>query len=200
MKKDFKVIEFAKQYEEKLNNNDRATFLKTKLKVENYIEYAEKVLIAENIVRSSSYAISKDKDSGELMETTQIHINSPMRYVLFVMSIVNKYTNIEVNFNNIMIEFDALNRNGLLELIMKKIGDKEITEFQTVVDMILNDFMTNEYEFKNYISGLVVKAGGVVEKIVPLVENITNKLDSLSDEDADKFIRKWKERVSKFAK
>lgn len=199
MKKDFTVIEFAKKYEEKLTNNDKATFLKTKLKVENYMEYAEKILIAENIVRSSSYALSKDKDSGELTKTSQIHINSPMRYVLFVMSIVNKYTNIEVNFNNIMIEFDALNKNGLVELITKRVGEKEIAEFQTVVDMVLGDFMNNEYEFKNYLSGLVVRAGGVVEKIAPLVENITNKLDSLSDEDADK-LTKFIERFGKLVK
>lgn len=199
MKKDFTVIEFAKKYEEKLTNNDKATFLKTKLKVENYMEYAEKVLIAKNIVRSSSYAISKDKDSGELTKTNQIHINSPMRYVLFVMSIVNKYTNIEVNFNNIMIEFDALNKNGLVELITKRVGEKEIAEFQTVVDMVLGDFMNNEYEFKNYLSGLVVRAGGIVEKIAPLVENITNKLDSLSDEDADK-LTKLIERFGKLVK
>lgn len=199
MKKDFTVIEFAKKYEEKLTNNDKATFLKTKLKVENYMNYAEKVLIAENIVRSSSYAISKDKDSGELTKTNQIHINSPMRYVLFVMSIVNKYTNIEVNFDNIMIEFDVLNKNGLVELITKRVGEKEIAEFQTVVDMVLGDFMNNEYEFKNYLSGLVVKAVGVVEKIAPLAENITNKLDSLSDEDADK-LTKLIERFGKLVK
>lgn len=199
MNKDFTVIEFAKKYEEKLTNNDKATFLKTKLKVENYMEYAEKVLIAENIVRSSSYAISKDKDGGELTKTNQIHINSPMRYVLFVMSIVNKYTNIKVNFDNIMIEFDALNKNGLIELITKRVGEKEVAEFQTVVDMVLNDFMNNEYEFKNYLSGLVMRAGGIVEKIAPLVENVTSKLDSLSDEDADK-LTKWIERFGKLVK
>ena len=184
MNKDFNVKTFVEEYEKQLTDTDKAQFLKTKLKFEKYMPYAEKLMIAENIIQSSSYAMIKENDI--LKKTDRIKINSPMRYVLFVMTIVNKYTNIEVNFNNIMPEFDYLNKNSLIEVIFDKIGDKEIGEFNTVVDMVLNDFVSNKFEFKNYISETFSKVYDLVEKCSPLIDNIVNKLDGMSEEDVKK--------------
>ena len=184
MIKDFNVKSFVEEYEKCLNNDDKAKFLKTKLKTEKYMSYADKIALAENIVKSSSYAMVKE--DGELKQTDRIALNSPMRYILFVMTIVDKYTNIEVNFKNIMPDFDALNFNSLIEVIFEKVGDKETAEFNTVVDMVLNDFMANKYQFKNYINETLSKVSGLVEKCAPLIDNIANKLDSMSEEDMEK--------------
>ena len=183
MNKDFNVKSFVEEYE-KYSNDDKPKFLKTKLKTEKYMPYADKMAIAENIVRHSSYAMVKE--DGVLKQTDRIALNSPMRYILFVMTIVDKYTNIEVNFKNIMPEFDALNFNSLIEVIFEKIGDKEMAEFNTVVEMVLNDFMANKYQFKNYIDDTLLKVSGLVEKCAPLIDNIANKLDNMTDEDVDK--------------
>ena len=55
------------------------------------------------------------------------------------MTVVDKYTNIEVNFGNIMPDFDALNFNSLIEVIFEKVGDKETAEFNTVVEIFDNN-------------------------------------------------------------
>ena len=184
MNKDFNVKNFVEEYEKQLTNDDKAKFLKSKLKTERYMPYADKLTIAENIVKHSSYAMVKE--DGELRQTDRIALNSPMRYVLFVMTVIDKYTNIEVNFKNVMPEFDALNFNSLIEVIFEKVGDKETAEFNTVVDMVLNDFMANKYQFKNYINDTLSRVSGLVEKCAPLIDNIANKLDSMSEEDAEK--------------
>ena len=184
MNKDFNVKSFVEEYEKCLNNDDKAKFLKSKLKTERYISYADKLTLAENIINHSSYAMVKE--DGKLRQTDRIALNSPMRYVLFVMTVVDKYTNIEVNFKNIMPDYDALNFNGLIEVIFEKVGDKEIAEFNTVAEMVLNDFMANKYQFKNYIDATLLKIAGLVEKCAPLIDNITSKLDSMSEEDVDK--------------
>ena len=184
MNKDFNVKSFVEEYEKCLNNDDKAKFLKSKLKTEKYMPYADKMTIAENIVRHSSYAMVKE--DGVLKQTDKIALNSPMRYILFVMTVVDKYTNIEVNFKNIMPDFDALNFNSLIEVIFEKIGDKETAEFNTVVEMVLNDFMANKYQFKNYIDDTLLKISGLVEKCAPLIDNITSKLDSMSEDDVEK--------------
>ena len=184
MNKDFNVKSFVEEYEKCLNNDDKAKFLKSKLKTEKYMPYADKMTIAENIVRHSSYAMVKE--DGVLKQTDKIALNSPMRYILFVMTVVDKYTNIEVNFKNIMPDFDALNFNSLIEVIFEKIGDKETAEFNTVVEMVLNDFMANKYQFKNYIDDTLLKVSGLVEKCAPLIDNITSKLDSMSEDDVEK--------------
>jgi hypothetical protein len=159
--------------------------------------YADKLALAENIVKSSSYAMVKE--DGALKQTDIIALNSPMRYILFVMTVIDKYTNIEVNFKNIMPEFDALNFNGLIEVIFEKVGDREMSEFNSVVDMVLNDFMANKYQFKNYINDTLSKIFEMVEKCAPLIDNIANKLDSMSEEDAERLVGLL-ERVTKFIK
>lgn len=197
MNKDFNVKSFVEEYEKCLNNDDKAKFLKSKLKTEKYMPYADKLALAENIIKISSYAMTKE--DGKLKQTDRIALNSPMRYILFVMTIVDKYTNIEVNFKNIMPDFDALNFNGLVEAIFEKVGDKETAEFNTVVEMVLNDFMANKYQFKNYIDDTLLKVSGLVEKCAPLIDNIVNKLDDMSEEDAEK-LSGLLGRVTKFIK
>ena len=184
MNKDFNVKSFVEEYEKQLTNDDKAKFLKSNLKIEKYIPYADKVTIAENIVSSSSYAMTKE--DGVLKQTDRIALNSPMRYILFVMTVVDKYTNIEVDFKNIMPDFDALNYNSLIEGIFEKVGEKETAEFNTVVDMVLNDFMANKYQFRNYINDSLFKVSEIVEKCAPLIDNIVSKLDSMSEEELEK--------------
>ena len=197
MNKDFNIKSFVEEYENQLTDTDKSKFLKTKLKTEKYLPYSDKLIIAENIIKSSSYAMIKE--DGVLKQTDRIALNSPMRYILFVMSVVDKYTNMEVNFKDVMPEFDALNSNGLIEAIFAKIGTKEVAEFNTVVEMVLNDFMANKYEFKNYVNESLSKISGMVEKCYPLINNIVNKLDTMSEEDADKLLSLLG-KVTKFMK
>ena len=197
MNKDFNVKSFVEEYEKQLTNADKDKFLRNKLMTEKYLPYADKLAIAENIVNSSSYAIVRE--DGELKQTDRIALNSPMRYILFVMTVVDKYTNIEVDFKNIMPDFDALNFNSLIEVIFEKVGDKETAEFNTVVDMVLNDFMANKYQFKNYINDTLSRVSGLVEKCAPLIDNIASKLDSMSEEDVEK-LSDLLGKVTKFIK
>lgn len=198
MEKKFKVKDFVEKYEAQTNDAEREKFLRTNLKTDSYMEYSEKVIVADNIVRSSSYAINKD-ETGVLSKTNQISFNSPMRYVLFALTVVNKYTNIEIDFKYAMHQFDLLNKNGLIEIIFTKVGDREIAEFNTVISMVLDDFMKNEYEFRNYIGGILTRLGGFVKQVSPILDNVVDKIDNLTEEDTEKLL-KWVERLGKFKK
>ena len=197
MNKDFNVKSFVEEYEKQMTDADKTKFLRNKLKTEKYMPYADKLTFAENIVTHSSYAMVKE--DGVLKKTDRIALNSPMRYILFVMTVVDKYTNIEVNFKNIMPDFDALNFNSLIEVIFEKIGSKETAEFNTVVEMVLNEFMANKYQFKNYMADTLLKVSGIVGKCAPLIDNITSKLDNMSEEDIEK-LSGLLEKVTKFIK
>lgn len=198
MNKDYTIKKFVEEYESKLNANDKNTFLKSKLKVDKYMSYANKLTLADKIVKDSSYAFLKNEE-GKLYRTNKISINSPMRYILFTMSIIDKYTNLEVNFGDIMLEFDYLNRNNLFEIIFDKIGDKEISELNTIVEMVLNDFMDNEYQFKNFISDTVLKLNDVVQKFSPILNSFIEKIDNLSEEDANNLLDRL-DKLKRFIK
>lgn len=98
-----------------------------------------------------------------------------------------------------MPDFDALNFNSLIEVIFEKVGDKEMAEFNTVIEMVLNDFMANKYQFRNYINDTLSRVSGLVEKCAPLIDNIANKLDSMSEEDVEK-LSDLLGKVTKFIK
>ena len=199
MDKNYSIKDFVEKYETQIINSDKTSFLKYQLKTEKYLPYSDKAVAAEKIVKNTSYAIVKDENGGQLTRTNRIKINSPMRYILFVMTVIDKYTNLEVNFKDVMPEFDLLNKNGLIEIIFDKIGSKEVSEFNTVVDMVLNDFMTNEYEFKNFITERLSQLNDMVQKVSPIINNVVNKIEQLSDEDADK-LSKWVDRLRKTIK
>lgn len=183
MNKDFNVKDFVEEYERQQSNTERSDFLEAKLKCEKYIPYGEKLIIAENIIQSTSHAMVKDGDI--LRKTDDISINSPMRYVLFATSVVNKYTNIDVNLKSVMTDFDYLNKNGLIEVIFDKIGQREIGEFNTLVEVALNDFITNRYELKNHANDTLLKILNLAEKCVPLIDSITNKLNDAPKESVE---------------
>lgn len=197
MEKEFDVKSFVEEYE-KQAGTDKEMFLKTKLKTEKYLSYADKIAHATKMVKHSSYAL-KD-DNGELKKTDIIEFNSPMRYVLFVMTVVDKYTNIKINFKDVIPDFDALNFHGLIEIIFAKIGEKETNEFNTVLEMVLNDFITNKYGAKNYIIDIVSRVTGLAKAYVPLIDKIVGKLDNLSEEDAEKISDFIDKKIMKFIK
>ena len=120
--------------------------------------HSEKLVAAELIVKNSSYAILKNEETGEMKKTNRIKINSPMRYILFVMTVIDKYTNLKVNFKDVLPEYDYLNKNGLIEIIFNKIGDKEVG---TYVGTIKNDdgfAIGGAAAYANAPIGTIVKA------------------------------------------
>ena len=199
MNKDFEIKKFVEEYEAQIGDSEKTKFLKTKLKTEVYLSHSEKLIAAELIVKNSSYAILKNEETGEMKQTKRIKINSPMRYILFVMTVIDKYTNLKVNFKDVLPEYDYLNKNGLIEIIFNKIGDKEVGEFNAVIDMILNDFMTNEYEFKNFINEKIYQLNEFIEKASPHISKIIDRLDNLTEEDLKKFSTAF-QKFGKFIK
>ena len=199
MNKDFEIKKFVEEYEAQIGDSEKTKFLKTKLKTEVYLSHSEKLIAAELIVKNSSYAILKNEETGEMKQTKRIKINSPMRYILFVMTVIDKYTNLKVNFKDVFPEYDYLNKNGLIEIIFNKIGDKEVGEFNAVIDMILNDFMTNEYEFKNFINEKIYQLNEFIEKASPHISKIIDRLDNLTEEDLKKFSTAF-QKFGKFIK
>ena len=105
MEKTITVSEFVEKYE--ATTEKMKPVLLKEIKSEKYIGYMEKCLQMDRIIQSTNY--NKDKD---------FHINSPMKYVLFTISMIEMYTNLKINEDDIINEFDKLNRAGLIDAII----------------------------------------------------------------------------------
>lgn len=199
MKKDFNIKDFVDGYVKNTNQSDRESYIRTKLKTLDYLDYSEKVLVAENIIGTTSYAIVSSGKDKQLKRTNKIKFNSPMRYVLFVMTVVNKYTNIEVDFSNAMPDFDLLNKNGLIEIIFDAIGEREITELKTIIDMVLQDFRENECNINSLITNQVESLFNAIENFIPMIDKIIDKLKTIDEKEIDNISNKI-EKIFKFLK
>ncbi len=87
------------------------------------MNYATKLSVADQIVQLSSTNQVDGQVNG------QIKINSSLRYLLCVFNLIDLYTNITVDFSNILEEYDLLEEQGLVDELIRLMPQREVTSF-----------------------------------------------------------------------
>lgn len=183
------VKEFVEKYNDGLSYSSKENFIKSNIESKQYLPYLDKISIAETAIAISS----KNEDTG------LIHIRSAQRMILHLMLMINSYTNLEVNFSNIFEDYDLLNSNGLIEILLSMnepkyeiIPVKEVAECNTILTMCANDYVTNKLESHNMLTELAGLITGVLESRLnsfsPIIDNISKELEKLSDEEKQSLI------------
>ena len=177
------VQEFVKKYKV----NPKSMDLKNHI-VNKYVPFIEKVALCNNIVQSTSYTKVGDRDV--------IMINTPARYVLFVMHIINTYTDLDVDFTdgNFVKDYDALKEIGLIEALTavdQTTGEcllpmSEYEEFNVLLNMALDDLRDNQYSLVammyNFKESLHISADMVENVISEITEKISeNNIEKQTD-------------------
>lgn len=199
MNKTIKVADLVKRLSS-LTDEKKTEYLKKEIKSENYVPWAEKVVLAENIVKATTYKL-EEKEDKKLHPTNVIEVDSNNRFVLFVMKVIDKWTNIEFSENDkdFMKNFDDLNRLGVIDIIMNPengiIPARELDEFNAVLKNCYEDAMTNAYEPHAYISNQVTRITDVAKV---LIEPLAEKLDGMNEKQVDKLLGTLDKAVSKF--
>ena len=126
------VQEFVDKYNE-TPERQRESFLKSMV-VTDYVPFELKVALMYDLVQKTH------------MKDGQISIKSPLCYALFMNLIVEQYLDVQIDKNDNMKDFNLLNKQGLFnDLVYGKYKDvailsKEVAEFQTVLNMVKDDF------------------------------------------------------------
>ena len=189
-----KAKEFIKKYNTLTNEELKNSFLKSVVK-NKYLPFENKVTICEKIVESSYYIKTKDINGKE---RKKMHVNSPANYMLYCLNIVNNYTSIDINFKNLLEEFNMLNGCECLDAIFNYVPEREIKEFRMILDMVESDLMQNEYETHAFISNQVERFGNLAgATLTPLLEGLMKSIDSMDEKTVDKLIKEF-EKLSKF--
>lgn len=110
--------------------------------VNTYIPFTKKIDVCSRIVDATS-KIVVDKE-------TTFRINSPARYMLFALNLIDLYTDIDVDFKNGTECFNSLDSIGAIEYLIGGIPEREVKNFQMVHDMVLNDMIENTRSFAGY--------------------------------------------------
>ncbi len=199
MNKEYTVQEFTEAYLRNADDAAKKSFLNNNLKTESYIGYNRKLALADRIVQSSSYRTetAADEDGAEtLRQTADIKIDSNMRYFLSVYTIVQTYTNIDMNIQNMPEEFDELNRLGLIKAILEAVPENELEEFRTILRRTYEDFIANSYENHAFISNQVQRISNALGSVL---KPFLDRAASMDEKDFEK-LGKGMEKIFKSVK
>lgn len=150
-----------------------------------YISYAQKCDMARRIINATCYI-----DAERFGENKKVFsMNSPARYMLFCLSVIDAYTDIEIDFEHSVESFDALSENGGVDIIFHFIPEKEVDMISTILDMCLSDELENERNIVSTIDNIKIAistfAGKFIEGFMEAIEEDPNGFSEIIDKLAN---------------
>ena len=159
IEKKITVKDFVNKYKLEQNKQD---FLEIHV-VKNYVPLETKLNDCDRIVKSTYYWTNPVTGKSELK------VMSTNTYVMFTMKMIDRYTDIELDFRQVIEEYDMF------------------------LKMEESDLMQNEYYIGAYISNKLETLSVLADKVLaPVSKQLVEKLDKLdlSEENTDKMIDK----------
>ena len=177
---------FMATYKHKKTDEEREAFVKEHI-VREYVPYEQKADVAKAIVDVCFWRTYKDS-SG--VERKELYVDSISKYMLICMAIVDLYTDItrQKVEGKMLEDFNTLNKYNVIDLIISLINERELKEFNMVVQMTCDDLMTNEYENHAFIAKQVDRFGELVGAILsPVISQLDmGKIEGLIKEFLEK--------------
>lgn len=144
-------------------NKDKEKYAASKL-TKQYVPYEEKQAACENIVRTTS--IIKN-DNGEFYRR-----NTPACDLLFNLTLIDKYYDIEVDFGNVLKEYNALEERDYISLLLRTIPEREYIAWQKMFKMVANDYMENERSLVSYLDTKIEALNKTTESLASVIEDV----------------------------
>ena len=189
-----KISEFIDNFKEKkiannrLNEHAVSEYIKKELEVKDYMPFIEKRELCERVLNACNV-----KDENGL-----IKVDSVSRYIIFTLSVISKYTNLEFSSGeefDSLDEYDMLCKNNLLNPILDVIG-AEYTTCNNMLNMMMDDIVSNNNTIENVISTVLSKLGDSVDGFIDV---ISDKVESMNLDLSQIDIDKYKGLIEQFA-
>lgn len=183
-----KVLEFINDFNEKkvqntkINDHAVSDYLKEKLEIKAYVPFAEKRELCANVLNACN-AIG---DSG------LVKVDSVSRYIIFTLSVISKYTNIEfssgedIEFDS-LDEYDMLCENHLLNPIIEVIGE-EYVACNNMLNMMMADIEANNNTVEAVLGHTLDKFSDSITYLIDAIADKVGEMDlDLDQLDIDKY-------------
>lgn len=172
-----KIKDFVNEVNKVANESIKTNRINGMLKTKNYISVAQKIDLADRVTKVTTH---KYDNAGNAIG---FEVHSPSKFLLHTMGLVDLYTDLDVDMSNIMDEYDLLNSNGLIEVILNSIGETEIAECEMFLDMIWHDTIQNELSPYAFIQNQVTRFGTLAGVTMSSVlEGLTKAIENLDDD------------------
>lgn len=166
----------------KNGTEDRIEWIKKQLEVKNYLPFAEKRELCEMVLGACC-----TKDENGLMK-----VDSVQRYILFTISVISRYTNLEfysdTEFDSID-EYDMLCEANVLNIILAVLGD-EYASCNNMLNMMLEDIIANNNTVEAVFGSAFGKLSDSLDNLIGAFADKVEELElDLSQIDFNKY--KW---------
>jgi hypothetical protein len=166
------IVDFIKDFQEKkiidtqIAPNAVAEYIKKTLEVKTYIPFSTKKQIAEMIVEQNSS-----------VENGIVYIDSVGQFIGFIMAMLAAHTNLQINTEDPISDYDALSESGLLEVIIAQF-EKSYSESEVILKMVASDALAGNNlnaVVARFLDGILDKLDGVGDGLKSMIEGIDLK-------------------------
>ena len=172
------IKEFVEKYNTIATDRLKEDYLKDNLHIKTYLPFLTKVTLADKLAKITIL----DKDTGN------VNVKSDVNYLLFCRTIIEQYTDLQVETEGFYEEYDLLNESGLLDKIMQMIPEKEIAEFKMICDMKKDDIIFNQSTPKAFINQQIERITTIASvTLKPILEKLVDEFENLDDKKIEKF-------------
>ena len=147
-----KIDEFIRKYN---SAKDKEKYLSGCIK-KNYVPYHEKVSDCQRIINAT-------------MESDGIFkINTPAQFMIFTVNIISKYT--EIEYTDVLETFEKLDELNLINAIVSRIPEREYATYNTLLNMVQDDYMENNRNIISFIETKVKALGLSMDAILDAMQ------------------------------
>lgn len=155
----------------KVNPNAVGNYIKKELEIKDYLPFAEKRELCARVLEACN---TMDTESG------LVKVDSVTRYIVFTVSILSTYTNLEFSSGEDDIdsldEYDMLCQSGLLNPILDVIGE-EYMSCNNMLNMMMDDIMTNNNTMENVVGKVLSRFEYSLDDFIAV---LADKVESLN--------------------
>ena len=192
-----KVNEFIENFKAKKIMNTQiapnavSEYIKKELEVKDYVPFAEKRELCKKVL-----------DACNTKETSGlIKVDSVSRYIIFTISILSTYTNLEFSSGDdqefdLLDEYDMLCQSGLLNAILDVIGEEYAT-CNNILNMMMADIEANNNTVENVVATVL---GGLGDSVDGFIDILAAKVEEMNLDLNQIDIDKYKELIKMFVK
>jgi hypothetical protein len=163
--------------------DEKIEYLRKELEIKKYIPFVDKRELCKAVID----ACCKKEDG-------HIKVDSVTRYILFTISMISKYTNLEFSSGkdeefDSLDEYDMLCEAGLLNPILALIGDEYAT-CNNILNMMMDDVVTNNNTIEVVIGYALNKVSDSLDDLIgTFADKVEDMKLDLGQIDFDKY--KW---------
>lgn len=172
-KKKITVAEFIKEYEAASTFVEKDNLVRDLIDTE-YVPFVIKLNIAEKLVKKYN------------IQENNIKTQTAMMYLAFTASVLRLYTRLDISEVSTDIDYDRLQKYGLIEQIFSMIGN-DLKEYQKIFNMCEQDFSSNYLSLPSLIQRQVNK---FMNRFGKNVDDLIKWLDTI---DETKIVKALKE-------